>query len=116
MAMANVPPDRAAQLALPIKYVGITFLAAVLANVVVIAFLQDSPLLYLVVPFNLAYVLAVAWLAKQAYSWFMAIITVLLIVVPIGVLVVMILAYSRAANELKSLGYKSGFSGNLKPL
>ena len=108
--------SRATQLASPIKYVGITFLLAVVVNVVVISLFRDSPLVYAVVPFNLAYVLAVSWLAKVAYSWFMAIITVLLVLFPLGVIIIMLLAYNRAVKELKNLGYKSSFSGNLKPI
>src|SRR5690606_15587011 len=108
--------SRATELASPLKYVGITFLLAVIVNVVVILLFRESPLVYTVVPFNLAYVFTVAWLAKVAYSWFMAIITVLLVVFPVGIFIIMLLAYSRASKELKDLGYKTSFSGNLKPI
>lgn len=108
--------NRAMQLASPIKYVGITFLLAVIVNLVVISLFRESPLVYAVVPFNLTYVFTVSWLAKVAYSWFMAIITVLLVVFPVAVFVIMLLAYNRASKELKDLGYKSSFSGSLKPI
>lgn len=108
--------DRATQLALPIKYVGMTFLAAILVNTIVILWFLEPPFVYAVVPFNVAYVVAVAWLAKVSYSWFMAVITILLVVFPVAVLVIMLLAYSRASKELKGLGYKSGFWGNLEPI
>ncbi|PKM29501.1 MAG: hypothetical protein CVV07_10425 [Gammaproteobacteria bacterium HGW-Gammaproteobacteria-11] len=116
MSTSDSADGRAEQLALPIKYVGITFLQAILANVIVILFLQESPLVYAVIPFNLAFVFAVAWLAKVAYSWFMAIITVLLVLFPLGFLIIMLLAYNRASKELKNLGYKVGFSGALQPI
>lgn len=107
---------RAAQLALPIKYVGITFLAAIAVNAIIILLFRGSSLVYAVIPLNVAYILSVAWLAKVAYSWFMAVITILLTVFPVGILVIMLLAYSRAAKEIKELGYKTGFSGNLEQI
>lgn len=116
MSKNDSAESRAMQLASPIKYVGITFFLAVIVNVVVISLFRESPLVYAVIPFNLAYVFTVAWLAKVAYSWFMALITMLLVVFPVGVLIITLLAYSRASKELRNLGYKSSLSGNLKPI
>jgi uncharacterized protein YqhQ len=106
--------NRAMQLASPLKYTGITFFLAIAASLVIALFFNGTPLVYLLVPINLAYIFTVAWLAKVAYSWFMAIITVLLVVFPAGVFIIMLLAYSRAAKELKELGYKVSFLGDLK--
>ncbi|HDZ55885.1 MAG TPA: hypothetical protein ENI17_15810 [Pseudomonas xinjiangensis] len=116
MSTTDQTHRRATQLTLPLKYVGIIFMVAIVVNAVVIFFFRGSPFVYAVIPFNLAYIFSVAWLAKAAYSWFMAVITVLLTVFPVGVLIIMLLAYSRATKELKELGYKPSFSGNLKEI
>lgn len=104
---------RAVKLAASIKYVGVTFLAAIVANLIFLGMFRESPLVYAVVPFNLAYIICVAWLARVAYGWFMAAITILLVIFPVGIFIIMLLSYSRASKELKVLGYKSGFTGKL---
>lgn len=100
-------------LAQPIKYLGLTFLVAIIANLIFVGLFIDSPLMYAVIPFNLAYIFNVAWLARVSYGWFMAIISVVLVVFPIGVFLIMLLALNRASKRIKALGYKAGFTGNL---
>lgn len=115
--MSNVDAEdnytKAEKLAAPIKYIGISFLAAVVANLFFIGLFRESPLVYGVIPFNFAYIFCVAWLAKVAYSWFLAIISVVLVVFPVGVIAIMLLAYSRASKQLKELGYKATFTGKV---
>ena len=97
-----------------VRLLSYPLVAAIVVNAIIILLFRGSSLVYAVIPFNVAYILSVAWLAKVAYSWFMAVITILLTVFPVGILVIMFLAYSRAAKEIKELGYKTGFSGNLE--
>ena len=103
----------AEKLAAPIHFVGISLLVAVVANIVVIALFRGSPLVWVVVPFNLAWLFCVAWLANAAYGLFMAIVSVASIVFPVGVFIIMLLAYNRASKRLKELGYKVTFTGKL---
>lgn len=106
--MMNTENDdvRAKKLATAMQYTAISFLAAVIANLLFIALSVGEPLVYGLIPFNLAYIFCVAWLAKVTYGWLMAVISVVLVLLPVGVLVIMLFAYTRARTLLQRLGYK----------
>jgi hypothetical protein len=77
-----------------------TFLLMVLAYAVMYVASLKGPMVYGVVPFVIAFWFSVVWLAAVAYSRFMGIIAFVGIVVPPVVLLVVLLAYSRAKKFL----------------
>jgi cell division protein FtsW (lipid II flippase) len=83
-----------------LRATGVTLLLLVLAYAVIYAASLTAPMAYGVVPFVVAFWLSVVWLAAVSYSRFMGVVAFVGILVPPVVLLVMLLAYSRAKKFL----------------
>lgn len=109
----EIDEEQATKIAQRLRYVGISFVGAVVSYAL---FLYLSPGLFVVfvaLPFYIVYVVCVAWLSEITHNSIIAIITILLAMVSIGVFIIMVLSCCRAVKELKKLGYKPSFTGKL---
>jgi len=101
--MSSESPDntKGRRLSLAIKATGITLALMVAVYAVIYALALREPVVYVVVPFVVAYWLSVVWLSSLAYSWFMGFIALVSPLLPGSTFVIMLLAYSRASHFLK---------------
>ena len=88
--------EKRRKVSLALRATGVTLLLMVLAYAAIYATSARGPVVYGVIPFVIAFWLSVVWLASVAYSRFMGVVAFVGIVVPPLVLLVMLLAYSRA--------------------
>ena len=98
-----------------LSYVGLSFLIAVIANVLILGFLSQEPYVYAVVPFNIAAVLTLAWLAKRVFGWIVGILIMFTIFLPPAFIIALLWVVNSVSKSIKSLGYKPTFTGGVKP-
>lgn len=97
---------RASELSKAIDAVAISFIIGVIANMLVLLFFKDTIIAYAVIPFNLAFVLCVAWLSKCNYGWTIGCLTVISIFIPIITIFICLLSLNSSLKELKENGFR----------
>jgi ABC-type lipoprotein release transport system permease subunit len=96
-----------------IKVLSLSFVMMVVVNTIIYAFFQGTILIYIAIPFALAYWLSVTRLSWLAYSPFMGIISFLSIMFPVATFIIMLMSYSRAAKYIKDNNLKMSFLGDI---
>lgn len=105
--------EKITKLSSAIKFLNLSFLLMVFVYVAIYAFAWDTIFMYAAIPFVLAFWISVIRLSSISYGLVMATVSIFAILFPPGLILIMLLSYSRAVHFIKQEGLKISFMGEV---